>query len=354
MDQAARELEIDINEAMASTCQKQQPFHPKAVPWWFKACTHPASQLRLALGMQAKRTAAACLKGAVRAARHTWANHVVTHSDIWEVAVWCQGWRQTKVPLVRGEEGLTHNHAEMASIFSHCFIDSPLDILLCLTDDPPRQPQCPLPPIQDSLIRDLLNNTANTSALGNSGHTWKLLKWVWVVAPDRITSLVHACIQAGHHPCNWKEAMVCIIPKPGQADYTVPKNFQPISLLKCMGKLVEKTVARLMYQEIIQWELVLTNQFGSCMASSTVDTGLCLVHNMQNVHAAGLRTGICLFDISGFFNNVNHLRLSQLIQDLGFTPEIVNWCTSFLSDRRVHLKFNSILSDPLDSVVGTP
>ena len=47
-----------------------------------------------------------------------------------------------------------------------------------------------------------------------------------------------------------------------------------------MGKLVEKTVARLMYQEIIQWELVPTNQFGSCMASSTVDAGLCLVHDM--------------------------------------------------------------------------
>ena len=109
-----------------------------------------------------------------------------------------------------------------------------------------------------------------------------------------------------------------------------------------------------MYQEIIQWELVLTNQFGSRMASSTVDTGLCLVHDMQNMHTAGLRTGICLFNISGFFNNVNHLRLLQLIQDLGFTPEIVNWCTSFLSDRSVHLKFNSILSDLLDSAVGTP
>ena len=120
-----------------------------------------------------------------------------------------------------------------------------------------------------------------------------------------------------------------------------------------MGKLVEKTVVRLMYQEIIQWELVPTNQFGGCMASSTVDAGLCLVHSMQNTLTAGLRTGICLFNISGFFDNVNHLRLTQLIQDLGFTPEIVNWCTSFLSDRSVCLKFNSILSDLLDSTVGT-
>ena len=121
-----------------------------------------------------------------------------------------------------------------------------------------------------------------------------------------------------------------------------------------MGKLVEKTVVRLMYQEIIQWELIPTNQFGSCMALSMVDAGLCLVHNVQNVHAVGLRTGICLFDISGFFDNVNHPRLVQLIHDLGFAPEIICWCDSFLADRRVHLKFNGILSDPLVSEVGTP
>ena len=354
VEQAARELESDINEATASTCWKWRPFCPKAVPWWSKACTHAASQLRLAQGMQAKRTAATHLKGAVRAARCTWANHTVTHLNIWEVAVWCHGQRQTKAPPIRGKQGLTHNHTEMASIFSHCFfIDSPPDVPLCLTDYPPPQPHCPLPPIQDSLIRDLLNNEANMSALGNSGHTWKLLKWVWAAMPDRITSLIHACIQAGHHPHNWKEAMVCVIPKPGQADYTVPKNFQPISLLECMGKLVEITVVRLMYQEIIQWELIPTNQFGGRMASSTVDAGLCLDHDVQNPHTAGLRTGICLFNISGFFNNVNCPRLSQLIQDLGFAPEIVNWSTSFLSDRSIHLKFNSILSDPLDSAVRT-
>ena len=203
VEQAARELETDINEAMASTCQKWWPFHPKAVPWWSDACTHAASQLRLAQGAQAKRTAAACLKGAVRAARCTWANHAVTHSDIWEVAVWCHGQRQTKVPPIRGKQGLTHNHAEMASIFfCHFFIDSPPDVPLHLTDDPPPWPQCPLPPIQDSLIRDLLSNTDNMSAPGNSGHTWKLLKWVWAATPDRITSLVHTCIQAGYHPCN--------------------------------------------------------------------------------------------------------------------------------------------------------
>jgi hypothetical protein len=109
-----------------------------------------------------------------------------------------------------------------------------------------------------------------------------------------------------------------------------------------------------MYQEIIQNDLVPTNQYGGCTAFSTVDVALCLIHDVQSAHAAGLRTGICLFDIAGFFNHVNHPRLVQLISDLGFAPEITKWCESYLADRKVRLKFNGILSDPLASDVGTP
>jgi hypothetical protein len=109
-----------------------------------------------------------------------------------------------------------------------------------------------------------------------------------------------------------------------------------------------------MYQEIIQNDLVPTNQFGGRVASSTVDAALCLIHDVQNAHAAGLRMGMCLFDIAGFFDHVNHPRLVQLISDLGFAPEIVKWCESYLADRKVRLKFNGILSDPLVSDVSTP
>ena len=63
------------------------------------------------------------------------------------------------------------------------------------------------------------------------------------MTPTQLADLVRASIYAGHHPKEWKEAIVCVIPKPRQADYTIPKNYCPISLLKCLGKLVEKIVA---------------------------------------------------------------------------------------------------------------
>jgi hypothetical protein len=109
-----------------------------------------------------------------------------------------------------------------------------------------------------------------------------------------------------------------------------------------------------MYKGIIHHDLVPANQYGGRIASSTVDAALCLIHDVQNAHAAGLRTGICLFDIAGFFDHVNRPRLVQLISDLGFAPEIVKWCELYLAGRKVCLKFNGTLSDPLESDVGTP
>ena len=110
-------------------------------------------------------------------------------------------------------------------------------------------------------------------------------------------NLLTACLKAGHHPRPWKEAVVCVIPKPNRADYTFTKNFRPISLLECLGKLLKKIIAKIIYRKIIKHALVPTMQFGGRNASSTLDAGLTLLHDIQAAHKAGLRTGLLLFDM---------------------------------------------------------
>lgn len=181
-----------------------------------------------------------------------------------------------------------------------------------------------------------------------------LIKWTWEANAECVTDLLTACLKAGHHPKLWKEATVCVIPKPKRADYSLAKNFRPISLLECLGKLLEKLVAKLIYSDMTKHSLVPTTQFGGRNSSSTLDAGLTLVHDIQSAHQAGLRTGLLLFDIQGFFDNVNHERLVTVFANLGFAPELVKWCRSFLVDRTVRLKFNGQTSDPFGFAVGTP
>ena len=204
------------------------------------------------------------------------------------------------------------------------------------------------------MVAELLANTANCSAPGASGQMWRLLKWVWNNNADVMFNLIASCVKAGHHLMKWRQAIVCVVPKPNCADYSLAKNFRPISLLKCMGKLVEKLIACLLYREIIEFNLLPTNQFGGRMASSMLDASLTLLHDIQVAHTAGLHTGLLLFDIQVFFDNVNRERLTQIISDLGSTHELVAWTQAFLADQTVRLKFNSLTSDPFALDIGTP
>ena len=163
-----------------------------------------------------------------------------------------------------------------------------------------------------------------------------------------------ACVRLGHHPPRWKEAKVVVIPKPDKADYSLAKAHRPISLLEAMSKLMEKAVAKRMQHDIVVHELIPANQFGGCMHSSCLDAGITLIHNVQTAHAAGLKAGILLFDVRGFFDNVNHNRLEAILGNLGYAPELVKWAGAFLRDRKVRLSFNNITSEERDQPVGVP
>lgn len=109
----------------------------------------------------------------------------------------------------------------------------------------------------------------------------------------------------GHHPTQWRRALVVVIPKPERDDYAVAKNYCPISLLECFFKLLEKAVSKHMLFDIDAYSLIPTTQFGMRAFSCTLDAGLSLMHDVHVAHRGGLKCGALMFDIKGFFNNVH-------------------------------------------------
>ena len=115
------------------------------------------------------------------------------------------------------------------------------------------------------------------------------------------------------------------------------KCHHPIALLECLGKLLEKVVAKHISFDITALSLIPTTQFSARPHSSTIDAGLCLTYDVEMAHALGDVCGTLLFDIQGFFDNVNHTQLIALVRSLGFPAELSRWIASFLKDRTVHL-----------------
>jgi hypothetical protein len=355
IEMAAASLTEDIRQTNEETLRKRRPAHPRASPWWNAACAIATQTLKNAHDADSRKLAHARLKGTVRAAKRKWADEYIEQAKLWDVATWRHGRRLTKVPSLQGTDGLVHSHEEVAEILSQRFFPpSPREVNPHFSDDPPPRPPRALTQIDRGFIEPLLRKASNRSAPGISGHTWTLIKWAWDADADRITNLLKACLRAGYHPRLWKEAVVSVVPKLKRSDYTLAKNFRPISLLECLGKLLEKVVAKLIYSDMSRYALIPTTQFGGRNASSTLDAGLTLLHDIQSAQQTGLKAGILLFDIQGYFDNINHERLIQIFTDLGFAPELVGWCRSFLKDRTVRLKFNGTTSDAFDYTVGTP
>jgi hypothetical protein len=285
-----------------------------------------------------------------------WANEYITAANVWEVAAWRHRCRSSHIATLRTPDSmLSFEHEAMAETLSQRFFTEDRGTIPWhFTDDLPPHETRPFHPFVEDELHTLLKAAANKSAPGSSGIGWDLMKKGWSHMSELLTNIYNACISLGHHPARWKEATVVVIPKADKADYSAAKAYQPISLLKNPSKLLEKAVAKRFQHDIVTHELIPTNQFGGRTHSLCLDVGLTLIHDVQTVHANGLKVGILLFDVRGFFDNVNHAHLVSIIENMGFTPSLAQWATSFLENRKVRLRFNNIMSDQQEQPVGVP
>jgi hypothetical protein len=304
-------------------------------PWWNDECREATHNLRSANTDGEHKQCDKKLKQVTRYAKRDWANKYINKSNIWEVATWRHGRRSSHIPALIDQHGtLNYNHQSMSDLLSDRFFTTARDnIPTSFPDDPTPSLRRDFPAFTKEELLDLLKQTANKSAPGLSGIGWELLKQGWPHMDDLLTNIFTACITLQYHPTHWKEAVVVVIPKPGKSDYSRAKAHRPISLLKTMSKLMEKAVAKRFQHDIVKYELIPTNQFGGCTHSSCLDAGLTLIHDVQTAHANGLKTGILLFDVKGFFDNINHARLAACLDNMGFSPDLVAWASSFLADQ---------------------
>ncbi len=355
-----------FNTACSETMARKGSNKARASKWWTPDCLTAKLAVDAATTDDERRSAGSALKRTVRSAKRDWADRYVTTANVWEVAAWRHGRQQTRIPALCNPEGdLVYDHESMTAILSRRFFaEARQPIPLSLPGDPPPRPERTHFPISESEITPLLTQAANKTAPGFSGIGWLLLKRAWHGRDGddvrweglggTLTLLYEACLRLGHHPDVWKQATVAVIPKPDRPDYTQAKAHRPISLLETMSKLLEKVVAKRLQHDIVTHDLIHTTQFGGRAHSSCLDAGLTLLHDIQTAHSVGLKCGILLFDVQGFFDHVNHDRLVAVLRNMGFSHELTTWTERFLSHRRVRLRFNGVLSDEREQPIGVP
>ncbi|KAH7098898.1 hypothetical protein BKA62DRAFT_588767, partial [Auriculariales sp. MPI-PUGE-AT-0066] len=88
-------------------------------------------------------------------------------------------------------------------------------------------------------VEEALEASSAASAPGPSQVTYKLIKWSWKYMSDHITGLVWHAVKGGQHPEVFRRAIACALRKAGKPDYSKPRAYRLITLLECLGKLIE-------------------------------------------------------------------------------------------------------------------
>ena len=298
---------------------------------------------------------------AKRSHARAFAASVKPGSDLWRLTSWYQGVRKTVVPTLKDPNSPDMKYPTWisdaegkAELLANSWFPSTPPSTKPLPHQRPRQPTREWEVVTNEEVLNTLKECSSDNAPGISGLPYRVWKWVAIVRPDELIAIVRASLKLGIHHPSWKQSLVAVIPKNNKKDMALPKSHRPIQLIECLGKLVEKIAARRVTYELGRYELLPFNQFGGRSNSSCLDAGLSLCHDIQEARERQLVSTFLAVDIKGFFDHVDHKRLLEVVEHLGFPPSFVSWLESFLSGRFVRVQVDDHVGRPHPQNVGLP
>lgn len=221
-------------------------------------------------------------------AKCDWAMHFVNTVEpnkVWSLNLWYKGIRRHTVPpIIQPNRSWAITLDEKALVFTEAFFPPPPTVDTPVFDINEYLGHTRfLNNVTKTKVQDLLCTTSNTSAPGISGLSYQALKWAWDANSDLVHWVIKWSIHMGYHHPSWKAALMVVIPKPNKPNYSAPKVYCPIQLLECLGKLVEKVVAKRIMYNCSRFSLIPPKQFRGVSGTSCINAGLAVTHDMEYV-----------------------------------------------------------------------
>ncbi len=153
-------------------------------------------------------------------------------------------------------------------------------------------------------------------------------------------------------PSPWKLANVTPIFK--KSDPTDPQNYRPISLLSCIGKLMERCVHKYLYNFLITNNKLTPFQSGFIKGDSTVNQLTYIYNDICKALDEGKEVRAVFCDISKAFDRVWHKGLLYKLSSLGITGSLPDFFSSYLSKRRQRVVYGNSSSSWASINAGVP
>lgn len=199
----------------------------------------------------------------------------------------------------------------------------------------------------------VLKQLKSKSSPGNDNITNKHLINLSDNFKDLILILFNETLKQGKIPENWKLSTITMIPKKNK-NSSNPKDYRPISLLSCLGKLCERLVLIKLSHFIESNKIIIKQQAGFRKNRQTKDNVFVLIQKIAEAFNRKKRVLGFFFDIASAFDKVWHEGLLFKLIQSKIPRSIILWVKSFLTNRAFAVKVNSATSEKLEISAGVP
>ena len=131
-------------------------------------------------------------------------------------------------------------------------------------------------------------------------------------------------------------------------------NYRPISLLSCVGKILERIVYKYIYNHLSKYKLLYSLQSGFLPHHSTTHQLIELYHNVLMAMENNEYTALVFCDFSKAFDRVWHRGLLFKLEKYGLTGNVLLWLKDYLSNRKQCVVVKNEKSSEVSIAAGVP
>jgi len=246
---------------------------------------------------------------------------------------------------------------ELATFFQDKVLNIRTDTMNCVPPSfNPSQPAMFTDFIQldNKEITALISNSKNKQSPLDPTPTW-LIKKLSTTFSIIFGRIINCSLSNGIMPSSEKKAIVFPRLKKAGADVNVLANYRPISNLSYMSKLIERAVADQVFA-FVELSGKLPVFQSAYRPFHSTETALVKIYNDLVLGVdKGLIVGLVLLDMSAAFDTVDYsILLERLKKTFGIDGVVIEWFSSYLTDRTFSVKRGSNTSQSFTLTCGVP
>ena len=209
-------------------------------------------------------------------------------------------------------------------------------------------------PLQEGTLREMvlkaIRGTSSKSAAGPDGIGYRLIKVVLGIRLGmELVDLIIDHLRSGFIPDEWKEMKMVMMLKPGR-DLTLTKNWRPINLINCVGKIGEKVVADCL-QEV---QCFHDGQYGGRKNRTVTEVVALAVTKAQRAVRAGGMAEWGFWDVKRGFQNVWWEPVMERLSEHPEGSRWLPWLTNVFGRRNFEVVWDGTLKGRGQTGNGVP